>query len=121
MAQRVPFIVAELGADADPFMLNRYAAHPEQFAARIMPIIRPLQDEGASFRQIARTLNERGVSTARDGKWAATQVSDIIRRHSDNIFQSLIDKNTIRREIREREGSGTHPGAGSVVDRKLQG
>jgi DNA invertase Pin-like site-specific DNA recombinase len=26
MAQRVPFIVAELGADADPFMLHLYAA-----------------------------------------------------------------------------------------------
>ena len=26
MAQRVPFIVAELGADADPFMLPLYAA-----------------------------------------------------------------------------------------------
>src|SRR6478752_6413432 len=26
MAQRVPFIVAELGADADPFMLHIYAA-----------------------------------------------------------------------------------------------
>ena len=26
MAQRVPFIVAELGADADPFMLHVYAA-----------------------------------------------------------------------------------------------
>ncbi len=26
MAQRVPFLVAELGADADPFMLHLYAA-----------------------------------------------------------------------------------------------
>jgi DNA invertase Pin-like site-specific DNA recombinase len=26
MAQRVPFIVVELGADADPFMLHLYAA-----------------------------------------------------------------------------------------------
>jgi hypothetical protein len=26
MAQRVPFIVAELGPDADPFMLHLYAA-----------------------------------------------------------------------------------------------
>jgi hypothetical protein len=26
MAQRVPFIVAELGLDADPFMLHLYAA-----------------------------------------------------------------------------------------------
>jgi DNA invertase Pin-like site-specific DNA recombinase len=30
MAQRVPFIVAELGRDADPFMLHLYAALAEQ-------------------------------------------------------------------------------------------
>src|SRR4029434_8830896 len=30
MAQRVPFIVAELGPDADPFMLHLYAAIAEK-------------------------------------------------------------------------------------------
>src|SRR5262245_55446997 len=30
MSQRVPFIVAELGADADPFMLHLYAALAEK-------------------------------------------------------------------------------------------
>ncbi len=30
MAQRVPFIVAELGAGADPFMLHIYAAFAER-------------------------------------------------------------------------------------------
>jgi hypothetical protein len=30
MAQRVPFIVAELGRDADPFMLHLYAAQAEK-------------------------------------------------------------------------------------------
>jgi DNA invertase Pin-like site-specific DNA recombinase len=30
MAQRVPFIVAELGRDADPFMLHLYAAVAEK-------------------------------------------------------------------------------------------
>ena len=30
MAQRVPFLVAELGADADPFMLHLYAAIAEK-------------------------------------------------------------------------------------------
>ena len=32
MAQRVPFLVAELGADADPFMLHLYAALAERKA-----------------------------------------------------------------------------------------
>lgn len=35
MAQRVPFIVAELGADADPFMLHLYAAISEKERALI--------------------------------------------------------------------------------------
>ena len=35
MAKRVPFIVAELGADADPFMLHLYAALAEKERAMI--------------------------------------------------------------------------------------
>lgn len=35
MAQRVPFIVAELGLDADPFMLHMYAAFAEKERAVI--------------------------------------------------------------------------------------
>jgi DNA invertase Pin-like site-specific DNA recombinase len=35
MAQRVPFIVAELGTDADPFMLHLYAALAEKEPALI--------------------------------------------------------------------------------------
>ncbi|WP_152046866.1 recombinase family protein [Aureimonas psammosilenae] len=35
MAQRVPFVVAELGADADPFMMHIYAALAEKERAMI--------------------------------------------------------------------------------------
>jgi DNA invertase Pin-like site-specific DNA recombinase len=35
MAQRVPFVVTELGADADPFMLHIYAALAEKERALI--------------------------------------------------------------------------------------
>jgi resolvase-like protein len=35
MAHRVPFVVAELGADADPFMLHLYAAPAEKERALI--------------------------------------------------------------------------------------
>ena len=35
MAHRVPFVVAELGADADPFMLHIYAALAEKERALI--------------------------------------------------------------------------------------
>jgi DNA invertase Pin-like site-specific DNA recombinase len=126
MAQRVPFLVAELGSDVDPFMIHIYAALAEKeralisqrtkaalaaakargvrlgnpsiakaqaagvdrvkteadrFAANVMPVIREAQRAGASsLRAIADVLNARGVRTARGGKWAATQVRDILRR-----------------------------------------
>ncbi len=133
MAQRIPFIVAELGADADPFMLHLFAALAEkeramisartkaalsaakargvklgnpriadiqakgaaagaakgaaanreaanEFAASILPIVKPLRDQGLSLRQITDALNTQGVATARGGAWGATQIADILRR-----------------------------------------
>ena len=126
MAHRVPFIVAELGADADPFMLHLYAALAEKerslisqrtrdalkaaqargvvlgnprldevreravtilkanavrFAQNVAPIIREVQASGiASLRGIARSLNARGVATARGGQWTAVQVGAILSR-----------------------------------------
>src|ERR1700722_3038618 len=125
MAQRVPFVVAELGPDIDPFILHIYAALAEKeramisartkealarakakgarlgnprlnevrgkgaasmraaahrFAANILPIIQPLRAEGQSLREIANILNARGVPTARGGKWAPTQIADILKR-----------------------------------------
>ena len=57
---------------------NRAGA--DAFAARILPVILPLQAEGASLRKIAAELNFKGVATARGGKWAAEQVAAILRR-----------------------------------------
>jgi DNA invertase Pin-like site-specific DNA recombinase len=125
MAQRVPFVVAELGPDIDPFILHIYAALAEKeramisartkealarakakgarlgnphldevrgkgaanmkaaadrFAANILPLIQPLRAEGKSLREIADVLDSRGVPTARGGKWAPTQIADILKR-----------------------------------------
>jgi DNA invertase Pin-like site-specific DNA recombinase len=51
MAQKVPFIVADLGADADPFMLHLYAALAEQERSLI----------GARTRDTLKTAKARGV------------------------------------------------------------
>jgi DNA invertase Pin-like site-specific DNA recombinase len=126
MTHKVPFVVAELGTDADPFMLHLYAALAEKeralisqrtrdalraakargvvlgnptlddvrqravaslkadadrFARNVAPIIREIQASGvASHRGIARSLNARGVATARGGEWTAVQVGSILRR-----------------------------------------
>ncbi|MCB1499227.1 MAG: recombinase family protein [Bauldia sp.] len=127
MAQRVPFIVAELGADADPFMLHLYAALAEKerrlisertrsalaarkaqgarlgnrsnaaeaaalgresqkveaaaFAANVLPIIETLRNSGVrDLRGIAAALNNRGVRTARGGRWHVSNVKNLVDR-----------------------------------------
>jgi hypothetical protein len=51
-----------------------------QFAANLLTLILPMNAEGRSLRQIAAALNQRRIPTARGGKWAQTQVADILRR-----------------------------------------
>ncbi len=124
MAQRVPFLVCELGADVDPFMLHIYAALAEKeramisertraalaakkkegvklgnptnlaeaakvgakrnmakadgFAANVLPIIREIENAGVTtLVGIAKTLNVRGVRTARGGQWYPTTVRNL--------------------------------------------
>jgi hypothetical protein len=52
----------------------------DRFAANVLPLIQPLRAAGKSLREIAKALNERGVPTARGGKWAATQIAEILKR-----------------------------------------
>src|SRR3954466_13567694 len=127
MAQRIPFIVAELGPDADPFMLHLYAALAEKerrlisdrtkaalaakkaqgatlgnrtsidqagkigrgvqraeadrFAANLLPIVRSIQSAGPiGMVAIAKTLNDRGVRTARGGQWHVSSVANLLAR-----------------------------------------
>jgi len=127
MAQRVPFIVAELGADADPFMLHLYAALAEkerrliadrtraalaakkaagaalgnptnlgeagalgrrmltvqadQFATSVLPIVQELRAAGRrGYGAIASVLNQRGIRTARGGRWHVSTVRNLLAR-----------------------------------------
>jgi DNA invertase Pin-like site-specific DNA recombinase len=127
MAQRVPFVVAELGRDADPFMLHLYAALAEkerrlisertkaalaakkaqgaklgnprdlaaagnsgrkiqaaaadEFVARLMPLVRAIQNTGATtFEAITCALNERGVRSPRGARWYVSSVSNLLAR-----------------------------------------
>jgi DNA invertase Pin-like site-specific DNA recombinase len=131
MAQRVPFIVAELGVDADPFMLHLYAALAEKerrlisertkaalaarkargaqlgnrsnaavalaqgrrvlasdadaFAANVLPIIDSLRAAGVTdLSGLALALNQRGVRTARGGRWHVSNVRNVIARSAGN-------------------------------------
>jgi hypothetical protein len=68
MAQRVPFIVAELGRDADPFMLNLYAALAKK-ERRLISERTPM----------TVALNQRGTRSARGGRWHASAVANCQR------------------------------------------
>ena len=117
MTHRTPFIVAELGADADPFMLHLYAALAEKERRLISQrtkdalqakkaqgvrlgglnakgianrdeakaraeALRPILAElgGASAREIARVLNDRGIATPTGAPWHAVTVLRLRRR-----------------------------------------
>lgn len=74
MAQRVPFIVAELGADADPFMLHLYAALAEKERALISErTIAALAAKRASGAQLGNRTNlgEAGARGRESGRIAA--------------------------------------------------
>ena len=56
-------------------------AEAERFAKNVAPIIHEIQSSGVvSHRGIARSLNARGVATARGGEWTAVQVGSILQR-----------------------------------------
>jgi DNA invertase Pin-like site-specific DNA recombinase len=117
MTHRTPFIVAERGADADPFMLHLYAALAEKErrlisqrtrdalqakkaqgvklgglnakgianrdeakarAEALRPVFAEL--EGKSAREIARTLNDRGIATPTGAPWSAMTVNRARKR-----------------------------------------
>ena len=119
------FVAAELGADADPFMLHLYAALAEkercliaertraslaakkaagaalgtptnldeagargrrvltvqadQFAANVLPIVLELRSCGSrGYAAIASALNQRGIRTARGGRWHVSTVRNLL-------------------------------------------
>ena len=127
MAQRVPFMVAELGWDADPFMLHLYAALAEkerrliaertkaalaakkaagarlgnprnlahagsigraalidvadEFASGLRPVIQAIRATGAlTLASMATELNQRGIRSARGGKWHRSSVRNLLDR-----------------------------------------
>ena len=74
MAQRVPFIVAELGRDADPFMLHLYAALAEKERRLISD--RTKAALAAAKRQGKRLGNPNGSAALEKGRVVLAQAAD---------------------------------------------
>ena len=72
----MPFLVAELGAGADPFMLHLYAALAEKERRLIAERTR------AALAARKAQLNARGIPTARGGRWHVSTVRNALRRQS---------------------------------------
>jgi DNA invertase Pin-like site-specific DNA recombinase len=82
MAQRVPFIVAELGADADPFMLHLYAALAEKERALIATRTRAAL--AAAKARGVRLGNRTNLEEAQR-RGVAARVADA-ERHARNVL-----------------------------------
>lgn len=56
-------------------------ANADQFARKVLPIIRDLRNSGvSSLGRIADALNARGIQTARGGSWHAMTVRNVLAR-----------------------------------------
>lgn len=59
----------------------RIANQSEQ---KIIQKIVSLRSDGTSFREIAKTLNNSGISTKKGNTWSKTTVQDIYKREQEN-------------------------------------
>jgi DNA invertase Pin-like site-specific DNA recombinase len=88
MAQRVPFIVAELGADADPFMLHLYAALAEKERRLISERTRAaLAQRKAQGAQLGNRTN--AARAAALGRKAAVDEADRFAANVMPIVESI--------------------------------
>ena len=119
MAQRVPFIVAELGADADPFMLHLYAALAEKerrlISERTRIALTAKKAQGAALGN--RTNLPQAGEIGRDAQRAeadpfATNVAPVtqsIRSAAGSIGMVSIARELNSRGIPTARGGRWHP------------
>lgn len=129
MAQKVPFIVTELGADADPFMLHIYAALAEKeramISARTKAALLAAQARGTKLGgwrggpKVNSALGKQGAIEAAD-RFAAKVGPMIHEMHGEGVSLHRIAATLTERGIRTaRGGAWTAKAASNVISRFL--
>lgn len=120
MAQRVPFMVAELGRDADPFMLHLYAALAEKerrlIADRTRAALQAKKAAGAALGNRANLAAAGSIGRASQAKTAdqfARAVLPVLEAIRKSGASSLaeIAKSLNARGIRSATGGDWHRSA----------
>jgi DNA invertase Pin-like site-specific DNA recombinase len=83
MKHRVPFIVTELGADTDPFLLHLYAALAEKERKLISDRTRAAMRAAKARGVVLGGLRERGVELQRKAQERAEQLRDVFAELGD--------------------------------------
>ena len=127
MAQRVPFIVAELGADADPFMLHLFAALAEKERAlisqRTKAALAAAKERGITLGNPnlaeARAKAEAGRIAAADD--FAEKIGPVIRKIQGEGVTSLrgIARELQARRVETRRGGQWTPVQVSDLMRRI--
>ena len=118
MAQRVPFVVAELGRDADPFMLHLYAALAEKerrlIAERTKAALAAKKASGTALGN-PRNLAQAGalgraalMKTAEDLAQRLVPALQAVRSEGANTLRSMAEALN-RRGIKSPRGGIWHP------------
>ena len=81
MAHRVPFVVAELGADVDPFILHLFAALAEKERAMIAA-----RTKAALAAAKARGVTLGGPRLAKARKLAVASIKALADQHAANVL-----------------------------------
>jgi DNA invertase Pin-like site-specific DNA recombinase len=127
MAQRVPFIVAELGEDADPFMLHLYAALAEKeramIAARTKAALAAKRAQGVQLgnrTNLPEASRAGGASTARVADAFAANVLPVIasiRAAGATSLRAIAAELNARRIETARGGTWKAAQVQRIVDR----
>jgi len=113
MAQRVPFIVAELGRDADPFMLHLYAALAEKERRLISErTTAALQAKRASGAKLGNPKNLCVAGSL--GRIAQAQLADEFATHLMPLIQAIRNAGalTLEQIASALNGRGVRPARG---------